>query len=678
METALITKASILALYFTLGCTGGADSSWKDAPLCDAHPTRKLDNYFIRSMTERHGLGANRNSPLYGFLGCHFGSSNPYHLHEMYIHLKTPYMGFPWVRYDVCPGYYQIARCDARLTFVSEVASSVPFRRIKALRDEFKVKFGAEFKEETETDTDYHALAMSDFEYRVELFVRARRKHAFGRSPVSYEIGFEVVNERCVPGVPMNAPYLSFINWSGVLRETRISEADAENDSAWVYGAGTGRTAEEILDDWVRNRDATELVVGMSRIGMGETIGTNSVVVCPEWESESFSTRLKAPIKNVDSKTATRLCDMLLHPDLFVGGNRTKTGEFTVGHIYGELIPGDRVTWFADTCRKIGTVCGEGEDGERWDCINRKMKCVSTLVYSTGGSVPPTEQERECMRKISDLRQKKRYVRSRVCSQLGHAIDFTTNGIASVTNILAECLSRQTPGFYVGVHVDRWRTERADTREVAQQIMEKRGRNRQNDYQYDLDRFRSDVLRLLKYEQITDDTARGFFLSRYELVKLRDWDRCENFENIVGRDEMFPETLVLRHRLFYEKPIGISDGEVPGIIEGVSGYSGRGLSDEEAERAALQLYEVLIRAFESSEDVYGRVLPVCAAVVSQNGDRLVMRMLFARIGVEFKGEARAETFLKQVCDEVDKHVTGFLDPNWKKELMRMREFDWSR
>lgn len=186
------------------------------------------------------------------------------------------------------------------------------------------------------------------------------------------------------------------------------------------------------------------------------------------------------------------------------------------------------------------------------------------------------------------------------------------------------------------------------------------------------------MLRLLKHEQITDDVARGFSLSRYELVKLRDWDQCENFENIVGRDWMFPETLVLRHRLFYEKPIGISDDEVSGIIEGVSRYSGRKMSDEEVEKTALELYEVLIRAFESSEDVYGRVLPVCTAVMSQNSDRLVMRMLFARLGAEFKGEARAKTFLKQVCDEVDKHETGFLAPNWKKELVRMREFDWSK
>ena len=86
----------------------------------------------------------------------------------------------------------------------------------------------------------------------------------------------------------------------------------------------------------------------------------------------------------------------------------------------------------------------------------------------------------------------------------------------------------------------------------------------------------------------------------------------------------------------------------------------------------------MIRAFESSEDVYGRVLPSCIAVMSQNCDRLVMRMLFVRLRAEFKGEARAKMFLRQVCDEVDKYESGFFVPNWKEEQVRMQEFDWSK
>lgn len=305
------------------------------------------------------------------------------------------------------------------------------------------------------------------------------------------------------------------------------------------------------------------------------------------------------------------------------------------------------------------------------------MKSVTTVLHPAYGSIPPTDLERDCIRKINALNRRKQEIRSLIRAQLGREVDFTTNGIASVTNFLNECLSAQRPGLYVGAHAYCSQIHGVTTKDAAQLIMDKRGRDRLNDYQYDLDRFRCDVLRLLKYEQITDEVARGFSLSRYELEKLRDWDRCENFENIVGRDWMFPETLVLRHRLFYEKPIEISGDEVAGIIEGVSKCSGRELSDEEVERAALELYEVLIRAFESSEDVYGRVLPSCIAVMSQNCDRLVMRMLFARLRAEFKSEARAERFFKQVRGEVDKQETGFFAPNWKKELMKMQEFDWS-
>lgn len=91
----------------------------------------------------------------------------------------------------------------------------------------------------------------------------------------------------------------------------------------------------------------------------------------------------------------------------------------------------------------------------------------------------------------------------------------------------------------------------------------------------------------------------------------------------------------------------------------------------------LELYEVLIRAFESPDDILERVLPVCGEVMSANCDKLVMRLLFARLGVEYKDEAKALAFLKQVYLESDKRRSGFMTPNWMKEMQRMLEFDWS-
>ena len=63
--------------------------------------------------------------------------------------------------------------------------------------------------------------------------------------------------------------------------------------------------------------------------------------------------------------------------------------------------------------------------------------------------------------------------------------------------------------------------------------------------------------------------------------------------------------------------------------------------------------------------------------MSANCDKLVMRLLFARLGVEYKDEAKALAFLKQVYLESDKRRSGFMTPNWMKEMQRMLEFDWS-
>ena len=685
---ALISKASSLVLLFALGCSDEPELNelglpydrWLDRPvqvrLRSERPQRKCQarphNQWIYSPK------ANRNSLIFGFLGCKFGNKIDGWLPERYVRLDKPYFGFVWIRHDAYPGCKEIARCDARMTFVSEKKSTVPFRRIKALRDELKEKYGVGFMEEFESESDYHAIALVDGEYRIELFVRAKFGTIICKRPIVYELGFEVVNECCVPSNPRRTVEEPVANWHGVLHATRIAAADAENEAAWVYDVGKGPTTEEMLDDWVRNRDPRVLAVGLRKVGECAAAGTNSVVVCPEWDADDYSAQFGTFVKHADYLTAIRLGDMLHHPELFEERKRTKTGDFQVGRIYCELIPGDRVLWYENDWHKSGTVCAEGEEGEWWNCIRRKMKSVTTVLHPACGSIPPTDLERDCIRKINAIKRRKQEVRSLIRAQLGREADFTTNGIASVTNFLNECLSAQRPGLYVGTHAYCSQIHGVTTKDAAQLIMDKRGRDRLNDYQYDQDRFRTDVLRLLKHERITDELARGFSLSRYELVKLRDWDRCENFENIVGRDWMFPETLVLRHRLFYEKPIGISDDEVSGIIEGVSSYSARKLSDEEAERAVLKLYEVLIRTIESSEDVYGRVLPVCTAVMSQNSDRLVMRMLFARLGVEFKGETRAKTFLKQVCDEVEKRESGFFVPNWKKELLLMQEFVWSK
>ena len=689
MEPVPITKVSFVALLLALGCSRGPKSNEAGIPhdrrldrpeqvrLRSECPQRKYPKY--RKIYKWPPDPPNKPT-LLGFLGCRFGERTNGQPPERYVRLNEPFFGFRWVRHDVCPGYNVIVRCDARMTFVSDEKSSVPFRRIKALRDEFKVKYDASTWDEAETESDYHAMTQVDGEYRLELFVRATRRSLFRRRPIVYEIGFEIVNERHLPdyiGIEITQPVA---NWHGVLHETHVSAVDAENEAAWAYDVGSGKTLEEILQDWVRDRNENGLKVGKPfGIDKWDCRGNdNYAVACPEWDADDYSARLGSFVKYVDSKTLTRIQDMLYHPELFKEGKRTETGDFQVGHIYCELIPGDRVKWYGQNWLKSGVVCNEGEDGEWWDCIGRKMKSVTKTVLVSGGSVRPTEKEKTYVRKMSNLRQTKRDVRSRVYAQLGHDIDFSTNGVASVTNFLNACISDQRPGFYVGIHKNRWSDWRVETKELARKMMERRELERFNDYQYDLDCFRSDVLRLLKHEKISEGTARGFRLSRYELAKLGDWDRCEAYEGIVKQDDMFPEKLVLRHRIFCEKPVSLSQEELPAVIENVSAYSNRTLSDADAERAVLELYEVLTRAFESPDDILERVLPVCCEVMSGNCDKLVVRLLFARLGVEYKGEAKVLAFLKQVYLESDKHRSGIMSPDWMKEVQRLLEFDWSR
>lgn len=59
-----------------------------------------------------------------------------------------------------------------------------------------------------------------------------------------------------------------------------------------------------------------------------------------------------------------------------------------------------------------------------------------------------------------------------------------------------------------------------------------------------------------------------------------------------------------------------------------------------------------------------------------NCDRLAMRLLFARLGVEYKGERRAEVFLRQVYQTADGRIKAFFTPPWLKEIKRMCDFEW--
>ena len=202
MEPVPITKVSFVALLLALGCSRGPKSNEAGIPhdrrldrpeqvrLRSECPQRKYPKY--RKIYKWPPDPPNKPT-LLGFLGCRFGEKTNGQPPERYVRLNEPFFGFRWVRHDVCPGYNVIVRCDARMTFVSDEKSSVPFRRIKALRDEFKVKYDASTWDEAETESDYHAMTQVDGEYRLELFVRATRRSLFRRRPIVYEIGFEIV-----------------------------------------------------------------------------------------------------------------------------------------------------------------------------------------------------------------------------------------------------------------------------------------------------------------------------------------------------------------------------------------------------------------------------------------------------------------------------------------------------
>lgn len=630
---------------------------WMDRPeqvfLRNACPRRRYlekDVMWTRIVDKESYPVVNTNSPLYGFLGCRFGEPAVSWGDEEYIHLDKPFFGFPWIRHDPCPHYRPLARCDARLTFHAEGKSSVPIRRMKRLRDEFRFRYGVEFAVEKECDTFYFAEAFMDNEYRVGLFMTNYTIVVSGEDRIAYTLSFEVVNERCVAGSDRRYVDSCPANWDQVLHITNIARNQLEDEDKWTYRVAKGKSTEELLDEWIRTRDASIIQAGKSQLGMRLRWRKGDASVCTEWEAEDFCPFVGAFVMKTDPERQARLCEKLRMPDMFQPNISRKPMSFTVGQIFWDLIPGDVITWYLDDCRKKGTVCNDGEDGEYWDCIRKKMKSVEVVEKARPEDWEPTaltvqyKKRREEISREADAYENKLWLSS--------VTDFTPTNRAFVyaTNFLNSCLHEQIPGAYRRPTLENVLDMNYPSRDLVRKKMKRREKKAFQDYQYALEDARCRILRAffdnrLRFWRkektttsssvITDEIARIFMLSKYERHKYqndRDWQK---FEDILGREDTLLH-IIPRHR---EKEKTIRDftpDEISSIRSVLVTAKERPIDTQSCTQLALDIYEIMnaILNATTDQDMNQDLVACCCDLLAPNIENYQMLWVLHRLGLE--------------------------------------------
>lgn len=337
----------------------------------------KCEDGTVRNVPE-----VNTNAALYGFLGAKFGTGMEYPCVK-YVKLDKPFWGFSWIRMDSSPGYCPMARCDASMSFRTAGRSTVPVRRMKALRDFFADRYGVEYIIESENSDCFFAAGVAGEEYHVSVYATNFVEKSSDSQTIVYEIGFEVVNEICIAGSDNRTSDSSRGNWKDALHITDIAEADLERDSAWRYVAVKGKTAEELLDDWIKTGDDGPLIVPGKRYKIGTPISMNrrDGYFCPEWEADiihSVKDGWGGFIKFASREVQKRIAAKLYHPSFFRPRKAGVYHHYYDGVYIGEIVPGDKITWTdKDSVRREGIVCdteGEGEYVEKFKCRIKTVK----------------------------------------------------------------------------------------------------------------------------------------------------------------------------------------------------------------------------------------------------------------------------------------------------------------
>lgn len=307
-----------------------------------------------------------------------------------YVKLSEYYHGFPWIKL-LGHSNQENPSCaiEAEMYFEAEGRSSVPKNLILSLKAELENNLNLETKKAEEGEDTYYA-EMQSLHHFAKFYVRSYEIGESAPGKRKYTIGFHICRGTKQYVVRHDQGFGYWGGFTEVVHVTKIGKAELENEGKWKYEVIKGKSSEELLDEWIKNRDKSILKVGQSEVGMCVGWGKGNASVCPEWEATDYAPFVGAYLRQVDLETQRRLYAKLCCPDKFTGKKRTKTEKFTVGDIFWEVIPGDEIVWYQEDRRLIGTVVAEGEEGEFWEPIKAKVKVTEVLFAATKEDWQPT------------------------------------------------------------------------------------------------------------------------------------------------------------------------------------------------------------------------------------------------------------------------------------------------
>lgn len=434
-----------------------------------------------------------------------------------FVKLARPFFGFPWMRIETV---YAIKGpstngCGAEMTFETTEPSDFPLRKIKALQDYMVGKMKLELVRETNGANSYSALARSNgVKYKFYMHSEVGKRRFGGKR---YTIGFSAkpiigrLEWRQRPDRDCHA------DWNEVVHETFVDKVDDEN--AWRYEIKRGKSSEELLDEYVEQRDSSILKNGHTKIGMCIGSGTNAYTACTEFEAEFYNIHCGCYTRGVDRATQMRLYNKLTQPDAFRKG-RTKPAYGCVGEIFWEVIPGDKITWYeAEKRNRIGIVVRDDEEGEYWEPIKAKVKVTVDEELATKEDWEPTALTKEYDAKRKEVLRKHDGFRRK-----GAKEDMQ----ARMLEITSSLVPEMRPGYYHPITTYNIADFSTPTKEYVRRKLLWRESDALNDWQYELRDVRCRVLSEFQGLHRTSsrvrpdaETVREWGLSREEDYMLR-------------------------------------------------------------------------------------------------------------------------------------------------------------
>lgn len=443
-----------------------------------------------------------------------------------YVKLSEYYHGFPWIKL-LGHSNQENPSCaiEAEMYFEAEGQSSVPKNLILSLKAELENNLNLETKKAEEGEDTYYA-EMRSLHHFAKFYVRSYEIGESAPGKRKYTIGFHICRGK--KQYVIKHEYGSHY-WGGfteVVHVTKIGKAELDDEGKWKYEVIKGKSSEELLDEWIKNRDKSILKVGQSEVGMCVGWKKGNASVCPEWEATDYAPFVGAYLKQVDPETQRRLYAKLCRPDKFTGKKRTKTEKFTIGDIFWEVIPGDEIVWYQEDRRLTGTVVGDNEQGEYWEPIKAKVKVTEELFAATEEDWQPTP--------LTLVYEKAR----REVQKYGYMSAWSTNFVEKAKEGLRLCAENIKRGCYHGPTTYSISDGAYRSREYARNKMKWREREAWIDLQYEYNYVRTRLLdhyfgynyNYGKKPKPDDEECREFGMTRLERMQslaLPGWRALE-------------------------------------------------------------------------------------------------------------------------------------------------------